>query len=634
MISKLFDEANIHSAIEHILQGKVKVDSRGMPIEDLPAYWLIHRDDIADIISNREYLPHTVLMRPLLQENGKERSIARLAATDMLLLRAICQILSPLLEPSFSSHSYAYRSGMSAADAVREAKLIMENGYPYALKMDIADFFASIDHDILLDMLQPYADDDLLYLIRTLLSPRCRDESTGQTAVLRRGLVLGSPLSPLLSNLYLTPLDRFLEEKGIPFVRYADDLTLFLPYKKDAAALLESVSAFLAGSLRLQLRPDKCEICYCTELQLLGFWFRMRCSRLEAVRFRNKTPTIQLDSWESLPLSGVCESASFLQNGILTRRHMALLYEGEQYRRLLPSAGLEALHLHADVLLSPDFLSFAAQQGIRLCYYNQYGHYIGSFIPAAAQAGNSCMLAQMRHYLSAKDRLYLARRFEHASLFNLYQNIRYYRERKNEALLEPETAILDAIDELRTAQSIETLMLIEARARQIYYSAFPLIITHPEFSFSQRSIRPPRDPVNAMISFGNTLLYQLVSDAIYSSRLDIRISLIHSAAGQRSENLHLDLADVFKPILVDRVIFSMINKRAIHADCFSSRPDGGVYLSRKGKQLFIRHMEDKLDQTITHSGKKMTYRQLIRDEVLSLQNYFEHGTSYRPYHYR
>ncbi len=122
----------------------------------------------------------------------------------------------------------------------------------------------------------------------------------------------------------------------------------------------------------------------------------------------------------------------------------------------------------------------------------------------------------------------------------------------------------ESITLMNEAQDINHLMLLEARNREIYYSCYNSIIKHADFQFTKRSRRPPLDPLNSMISFGNALLYRLIAKEIYKSQLDIRISFLHSSLW-RNENLNLDLAEIFKPIIIDRLIFTLINKRMIDA---------------------------------------------------------------------
>ena len=153
-----------------------------------------------------------------------------------------------------------------------------------------------------------------------------------------------------------------------------------------------------------------------------------------------------------------------------------------------------------------------------------------------------------------------------------------------------------------------------------------------EYEFQRRTKRPPMDKINAMISFGNTLLYNRIQQFIWKTSLDSRIGVVH-AANRRHYSLNLDFADIFKPIIVDRIIFTMVNKSMLDEDCFVKNKDGSVYLSESGKRLFIEQFQDKMYSKLKVGEKNLTYNQLIENEIWSYQSYIREGTKYQPYKY-
>lgn len=175
-------------------------------------------------------------------------------------------------------------------------------------------------------------------------------------------------------------------------------------------------------------------------------------------------------------------------------------------------------------------------------------------------------------------------------------------------------------------------MALEARARQKYYQCFNVIMTASGFSFKRRSKRPPEDPLNAMISFGNTLLYQRFANEINRTSLDIRIGVVH-ATNNRPESLNLDLADLFKPIIVDRTIFTLVNRKMLDIHDFVEVENNGVYLSKNGKRLFLQEFERKIYQKIKYNGMERTYDFIMKNEVQKLKKFIEQGEVYKPYKY-
>lgn len=176
------------------------------------------------------------------------------------------------------------------------------------------------------------------------------------------------------------------------------------------------------------------------------------------------------------------------------------------------------------------------------------------------------------------------------------------------------------------------MMLVEAKAREIYYASFNVIINHPDFIYSKRSKQPPKDPLNALISFGNTLLYNRILQMLWKSTLDPKVGVIHSSQ-TRAYSLHLDFADLFKPIIVDRVIFSLINKKQIRMEHFEKYGGDGVYLTDQGKKIFIKAFEAKMNQKQVKEDIELSYQQLIQNEIHHYQDFIQYDKAYKPYKY-
>lgn len=223
-------------------------------------------------------------------------------------------------------------------------------------------------------------------------------------------------------------------------------------------------------------------------------------------------------------------------------------------------------------------------------------------------------------YEDVAARLDLARKLEIAGISNLRANLRYYHRRKGRTALKEAIEYLSGlIQKMNEAKDVNQLMTIEAQARQHYYRCFNWILEDEDFVFEKRTRRPPEDPLNAMISFGNTLLYQKIANEINRTSLDIRIGIVH-AAGSRPESLNLDLADLFKPIIVDRTLFTLINRNMLDAEDFVEVEKNGIYLSGKGKKQFIQEFERKLYQKIQIDGCDRTYDFVIKSEIQKLKN--------------
>ena len=294
-----------------------------------------------------------------------------------------------------------------------------------------------------------------------------------------------------------------------------------------------------------------------------------------------------------------------------------------------------ALNIHSNVTFSSDFFRFVAGRNLDVNIFDRYGNYVGSFVPAESGFKGKTMLKQVGIYLDDVARLTTAKVMEIGALHNIRANLRYYHKHKKTDVLKDAVDKLSAyIVEINNAKAINDLMLVEARARELYYRMFNEIISDENFKFTNRTKRPPKDPLNALISFGNVYLYNRVATEINKTSLDIRIGFVHSTT-TRNQSLNLDIADIFKPILVDRVIFSLINLKMIDAEeHFENLAEGAIYLNAAGKRLFINALDEKIYDKQTENNHPLSYETRIRNEVQKIYRLVMYGEKYKPYKYQ
>ena len=244
------------------------------------------------------------------------------------------------------------------------------------------------------------------------------------------------------------------------------------------------------------------------------------------------------------------------------------------------------------------------------------------------------MLKQASVYNEAKKRHEICIKIETPSLHNQRENLRYFcKHNKKESLKKAIEYMSDSINEMKKSVSINQLLTIEARAKQKYLQSFDDMIENEEFIFEKRTRRPPMNEVNALISFGNTFLYRRIANEIYKTALDIRIGLVHSA-NSRSESLNLDIAEIFKPIIVDRAIFTVIHNSQINKKLhFEVEDNGGVYLNNNGKRIFIKELEKKLGAKLSIDGQKISYEHIIKNEIYKIVKFIQEDEKYRPFKY-
>ncbi len=290
--------------------------------------------------------------------------------------------------------------------------------------------------------------------------------------------------------------------------------------------------------------------------------------------------------------------------------------DGPPLRRPVPIEQVEALYALSEVDLNSKLVGLLARHGVLLHFFDYYGNYTATLYPRAGHLSGRLHVLQAAHYLNPKRRLRLARAFVRGALQNMYRVLNYYAHRllpdTSPRLDEGLTRLMDARRALRTALDVPSLMGIEGSARQAYYRAWNGLpgIGDTDFAFTRRSRRPPADPINALISFGNSLCYALVLQALYRTALDPTLSFLHEP-GDRRFSLALDLAELFKPVLVDRTLLSLIRRGQLTSYHFAPR-HGGVYLNEAGRRRFLEHWECRLKQTFHHRelGRSVRYDEL------------------------
>lgn len=318
------------------------------------------------------------------------------------------------------------------------------------------------------------------------------------------------------------------------------------------------------------------------------------------------------------------------QSGELKRKDNTLYFEGEEGRKFIPVEDTQELMIFGEVDLNKSLLEFCSQKEIILHFFNYYGYYTGSFYPREHLNSGYMILKQAEYYSDEAKRYEIAQAFVRGAAHNILRVLKYYRSRNKDV-----GASIDTIEALvansTAARTIPELMAYEGNIRESYYKAFDIILDHPDFKFGQRSKRPPKNELNALISFGNSILYTQVLSEIYHTHLDPRIGYLHTTNFRRF-SLNLDVAEIFKPVLVDRLLFSLIGKKQLTKEHFV-KETGGILLTEKGRKLFITEWEGKLKTTIKHRelNKEVSYRRLLRMELYKLQKHFMGEKSYAPF---
>lgn len=264
---------NILAAWQRVRANKGAAGVDGMTIDAFPAWASGHWKQIAAALRSGDYQPSPVRRVEIDKSDGGKRQLGIPTVTDRVIQQAIAQVLTPLFDPDFSEHSFGFRPGRNGQQAVQQVQSIIKQGRRIAVDVDLSKFFDRVDHDLLMTHLgYKISDKRLLKLIGRYLRAGVIDNQLYQES--REGVPQGGPLSPLLANIMLDPLDKELEKRGHHFARYADDFTILVKSQRAGERVLRSISRFLQNRLKLVVNSHKSRVVKTTQSKFLGFTFK------------------------------------------------------------------------------------------------------------------------------------------------------------------------------------------------------------------------------------------------------------------------------------------------------------------------------------------------------------------------
>jgi len=312
-----------------------------------------------------------------------------------------------------------------------------------------------------------------------------------------------------------------------------------------------------------------------------------------------------------------------LKSGKLKRKGNTLYFISKNNKREssnlvsekpIPINDVNSLFIFGEIDLNTKLLSFLAQNKIPVHFFNYYGFYIGSFVPKDYLPSGFLLIKQVQCYIEKDKRLEIAKEFVLGASHNTIKNLIHYKKQKKK-VQETIEYIKKEMEKIPKCEKRAELMAIEGRIKHLYYQSFSEILG---IEFKKRVRQPPDNMINCLISFGNSLLYTEVLSQIYHTQLNPTISYLHEP-GERRYSLALDIAEIFKPVIVDKIIFKLINNRMINGKHFLKELKFS-YLNEKGRRLFLENFDKRLSMTIFYKKLKrhISYKGLIRLECYKL----------------
>lgn len=287
LLEKIIDRNNLNQAFKRVKANKGSRGIDGMKVDELLQYLKENGDSLRQSILDGSYKPNPVRRVEIPKQDGKKRPLGIPTAVDRMIQQAIAQVLIPIFEEKFSENSYGFRPNRSAHQAILKCKQYMDNGYKWAVDIDLEKYFDTVNHDKLIGLVYKEVKDiRVISLIRKYLQAGVMINGVVNTT--EKGVPQGGNLSPLLSNIMLNELDTELEKRELNFCRYADDCNIYVKSKKAAERVMYSITKFIEEDLKLKVNKDKSKVDRPWKLKYLGFSFYNKKDGM-GIRVHNKS---------------------------------------------------------------------------------------------------------------------------------------------------------------------------------------------------------------------------------------------------------------------------------------------------------------------------------------------------------
>jgi CRISPR-associated protein Cas1 len=326
----------------------------------------------------------------------------------------------------------------------------------------------------------------------------------------------------------------------------------------------------------------------------------------------------------------VKESFYIYNNGTLKRKDNTLQFVTEnQNKRDVPIERVGDMYIMSEMNFNTSLINLLGQNGVNVHFFNYYNFYIGSFYPRESLLSGNLLVQQSTHYADDEKRMMIARKFVQGAAANIYRNLRYYNGRGKD-VKKYMRDIEDYRKSIPRAKSVQELMGYEGNIRRRYYEAWQVIINQ-EIEFERRVMHPPDNMINSLISFVNSLIYTKVLTEVYQTQLNPTISYLHEPS-ERRFSLCLDIAEIFKPLIGDRLIFSLLNRNQITEKSFT-KDLNYLHLTKEASRVIVSELEERLKTTIKHKdlGRNVSYQYLMRLESYKLIKHILDEKQYEPF---
>ena len=571
------------------------------------------------------------------KKSGGHRLIGIPTVRDRIVQRYLLQSIYPKLEGAFSEAAFAYRPGLSIYAAVDRVMERYRHQPAWVIKADIQQFFDNLSWPLLLHQLDQLGlyPNWVQWIEQQLKSGIVLN---GQFCQPSQGVLQGSILSGALANLYLNDFDRRCLEADIDLVRYGDDCVAVCQSFLEASRALALMQEWV-DELYLRLHPEKTRIIPPGEaFVFLGHTFQngdvvaperrisssqerqppkagggppQVCSIVKGPK--QVLATSSDEYWrDGMTTLYITEQGSYLR---VKHKQFQVFYDRE-LRCAIPASRVTHVVMFGVCNVSHGAVRLSLQRRIPLLYLSNKGRYFGR-LQTTGQAKLEYLIQQVQ---KSQDPEFVRTQAASVIVGKLHNSrillLRLNRRRKTEQATQAIAALAELIQTVPTIDTVESMLGYEGNGASLYFQAYASLLKG-KFEFERRTRRPPTDPVNSLLSLGYTLLSQNVHAMVEGVGLHTHFGNLHVPQENRP-SLVCDLVEEFRAIAVDSLVAYLINSNIFNAEDFTP-PDerGGVYLHPDAMKRFLKHWEEKLQQSVTHphTGYKVSYRRCLELQV-------------------
>lgn len=316
--------------------------------------------------------------------------------------------------------------------------------------------------------------------------------------------------------------------------------------------------------------------------------------------------------------------------GELTRKDNSLCFRKNGKNVYIPVENTKEIFCFNEVSINTKLLDFLSQNNIIVHFFNYYGGYSGTYYPRDHYLSGKLLVKQVGKYND--DRMSIARPIVRGIGLNIYELLyHYYKHDKKDVKETIDWIKSDFLKSVEQAEDVKELMAYGGEVWMRFYDNFRYFLPD-DFVMNKRVKRPPDNPINALISFGNTLLYTKTISAIYQTHLDQRISFLHEPSEGRF-SLSLDISEVFKPVIVYRTIFDLVNNRKLQVEKHFDKNVNYCILNEDGRKIFVQAFEDRMESVFTHPvlKRKVSYRTALKLDCYKLIKSILEGKDFVPF---